>query len=165
MSETQDLTNFQCVGRFHEVFGHPKPPVLQKNILADNTKLAQFRLSLIREEFNELIAAVEENNMKEVIDALADILYVVYGMGQAFGIDLDHAFKIVHASNMSKLCKNETEAIETIEYYKTLNGFHDVKVGYKLAPDNEHYVIYNMETGKILKSKYFTLPNFDEIIS
>ena len=96
MSYNNQLTNFECVGQFHEVFGHPKPITLQKNILEENPKLAQFRLSLIQEEFNELKTAVSENNMTEVIDALGDILYVVYGMGQAFGIDLDKVFKIVH---------------------------------------------------------------------
>ncbi|XWV25221.1 nucleoside triphosphate pyrophosphohydrolase [Tupanvirus deep ocean] len=165
MSQNQEMTNFQCVGEFHEVFGHPKPATLQKNILSENPKLAQFRLSLIREEFNELNHAVEQNDMVEVIDALGDILYVVYGMGQAFGIDLDRAFRIVHASNMSKLCKNEQEAKETIEHYKTVPGFENVEVKYRLASDGKHYVIYNSETGKILKSKYFTLPDFSEMVA
>ncbi len=165
MYQSTNPTNFESVGEFHETFGHPKPATLQKNILVDNPKLAQFRLSLIQEEFNELAAAVNENNMDEVIDALSDILYVVYGMGQAFGINLDKAFKIVHASNMSKLCKNETEAKETIEYYKTLAGFENVNVGYRAASDGKHFVIYNVDTGKILKSKYFTLPNFNEMLA
>lgn len=159
------MTNFESVGQFHEVFGHPKPSTLQKNIIVENPKLAQFRLSLIQEEFNELKEGVNENNMTEVIDALGDILYVVYGMGQAFGIDLDKAFKIVHESNMSKLCKNETEAMETIEHYKTLPGFENVNVRYRVSSDGSYYVIYNGETGKILKSKYFKLPDFSEMMA
>ena len=158
------LTNFESVGQFHEIFGHPKPSTLQKNILIENPKLTQFRLSLIREEFNELIKAVEDNNMVEVMDALGDILYVVYGMGQAFGIDLDRVFKIVHESNMSKLCNNEIEAKETIEYYKTLPGFENIDVRYRPSNDGNYYVIYNAETGKILKSKYFKAPDFSSMI-
>ena len=165
MNQDKNLTNFQSVGEFHEVFGHPNPPTLQKNILTDNPKMVQFRLSLIREEFKELVVGVEENNMIEVLDGLGDILYVVYGMGQALGIDLDRVFKIVHASNMSKLCKNEQEAKDTIEHYKTLPGFENVPVGYRLAPDGERYVMYNIDTSKILKSKYFTLPDFSDMLA
>jgi len=159
MSESQ-LTNYQSVGQFHEIFGHPKPDTIQKNVIIENPKLAQFRLDLIQEEFSELKEAVRVNDMTEVIDALGDILYVVYGMGVAFGIDLDAAFKIVHQSNMSKLCANENEAKETIIHYKTLPGFENVDVKYRLSNDGKYYVIYNSENGKILKSKYFKLPDF-----
>lgn len=165
MTSTNNMTNFQSVGQFHEVFGHPKPETLQKDILVENPKLASFRLSLIEEEFSELKQAVAENNMTEVVDALGDILYVVYGMGQAFGIDLDKAFKIVHDSNMSKLCKNEQEAIDTIQHYKTLPGFESVDVRYRPSTCGNYYVIYNGETGKILKSKYFNLPDFSEMLA
>jgi len=157
-------TNFEAVGEFHTVFGHPKPDTLQKDAIAENLKLVQFRLNLINEEFTELKEAVAENNMTEVIDALGDILYVVYGMGQALGIDLDRAFKIVHDSNMSKLCKNENEAIETVDYYKTLPGFEQTNVGYRLSTVNNLYVVYDINTGKILKSKYYTLADFTELV-
>jgi predicted HAD superfamily Cof-like phosphohydrolase len=162
--DSNNLTNFQSVGEFHKVFGHPQPTAIQKNILHENPKLIQFRLNLIKEEFNELIDAVEKKNMTELIDALGDILYVVYGMGQALGVDLDKVFKIVHASNMSKLCNNLNEVNDTLEHYKSLPGFENIQIGYRLAPDNEHYVIYNAQTDKILKSKFFTLPNFGEIL-
>lgn len=157
------MTNFEMVGQFHEVFGHPKHDTLQKNIILADPKLAQLRINLIEEEVTELKDAIKENNMTEVIDALSDILYVVYGMGQAFGIDLDKSFKIVHASNMTKLCKNETEAQESIEHYKTLPGFENTDVRYRLSPDGTNYTIYNAETNKILKSKFFRLPDFSEM--
>ena len=66
--------------------------------------------------------------MVETIDALADILYVVYGAGASFGIDLDKAFDIVHRSNMSKLCQTEEDAIETVRIYKEKydNGLFEV---------------------------------------
>ncbi len=61
------------------------------------------RLSLIQEEHDELVKAVNDEDLVEVADALTDLLYVVYGMGHAFGINLDLAFNNVHASNMSKM--------------------------------------------------------------
>lgn len=162
--QNKSKTNYECVKQFHKVFGHPCPEILQKNVLKENPKLVQFRLSLIEEEFNELKKAVNENNLNNVIDALADILYVVYGMGVAFGIDLDKAFKIVHESNMSKLCSNKIEALETIKNYKNLPEFANVNVGFRPSSDNKYFVVYNTDTGKILKSKFFTSPNFEELL-
>ena len=159
------LTNFESVGQFHEVFGHPKHNQIQKNVMVENPELAKLRINLINEEFEELKCAVQENNMTEVIDALSDILYVVYGMGQAFGINLDKSFKIVHASNMTKLCKDEKEAQESVLHYKTLPGFENTNVQYRLSPDGKNYTIFNADTGKILKSKYFTLPDFSQMMA
>ena len=66
-------------------------------------KIQDLRYELIREELEELKVALEEKNLKDVADALTDILYVTYGAGHAFGIDLDKCFDEVQASNMSKL--------------------------------------------------------------
>ncbi len=156
-------SDFQLVGDFHQTFDHPKYSKLQKMALSEKKELVQFRIDLIQEEFNELKEATKNMDMDGVIDALCDLKYVINGMGHVLGIDLDQAFAIVHSSNMSKLCCNEQEALETIEYYKTLPGFENIRVGYKLAPDNNHYVIYNMNTGKILKSKYYCPANFSEM--
>lgn len=161
---TPTQTNFQKVGQFHTVFGHPIHAHVQKDVIMQNPKLAELRLNLIEEEFNELKDAVKANDMVEVVDALSDILYVVYGMGHAFGINLDKSFDLVHESNMTKLCKTENEAKESVEHYKTLPGFENVNVGYRLADDGANYVVYNTDTGKILKSKYFKLPDFSSMI-
>ena len=83
-----------------------------KNITKDDPKLIKYRLSLIIEEAEELKEAVKNHDFKEIVDALADLLYVVYGMGTSIGVNLDKAFNIVHESNMSKLCNTEEEAIE-----------------------------------------------------
>ena len=160
---TNKQTDFKAVTEFMRVFGQATPATLQKNIMVDDPKLAKFRLDLIREEVKELEQAVAENNMTEVIDGLCDIIYVVQGMSVAFGIDMDKAFKIVHDSNMSKLCRNEQEAIETVEHYKTLKGFENVNVKYRPSTCGKYFVMYNADTGKILKSKYFTLPDFTEM--
>lgn len=157
-------TNFQSVVEFMRVFGQSTPDTVQKDIMQSDPKLLKFRLDLIREEVRELEQAAKDNDMTEVIDALGDILYVVYGMGAAFGINLDRAFEIVHASNMSKLCRTEQEALDTLAHYKTLPGFENVNVKYRPSPDGKYYVIYNADTGKILKSKYFTLPDFREMM-
>ena len=68
-----------------------------------NDKIINLRLSLIKEEFQELEEAVKRKDIKEVADALTDILYVTYGAGHAFGINLDKCFEEVQNSNMSKL--------------------------------------------------------------
>ena len=69
-------------------------------------KINSLRISLIEEELDELKQAMKEKNLKEVADALTDILYVTYGAGHAFGIDLDKCFNEVQNSNMSKLGEN-----------------------------------------------------------
>lgn len=93
------ITNFDKVGDFMEAFG-------QEVLIAPKTpdpSVAKLRLELIREEVAELQAAVDGMDMLAIADGLTDILYVVYGAGHAFGIDLDECFHEVHSSNMTKL--------------------------------------------------------------
>lgn len=95
-------TNFELVGDFMEAFGQdvlnePEWPTFSTR---------ELRLELIREEYEELEEAIENKDMIGVADALTDLLYVVYGAGHAFGIDLDTCFDEVHSSNMSKLGEN-----------------------------------------------------------
>jgi predicted HAD superfamily Cof-like phosphohydrolase len=92
-------TNFESVGEFMQAFGQE---VKDKAEFPDNDTIA-LRLELILEEVGELREAIGEANIVEVADALTDILYVVYGAGHSFGIDLDKCFEEVHSSNMSKL--------------------------------------------------------------
>ena len=93
------MTNFQKVGFFMKTFGQE---VKNKAELGDE-KLNQLRISLINEELDELKTAIKDNNILEVADALTDILYVTYGAGHSFGVDLDKCFDEVQKSNMSKL--------------------------------------------------------------
>ena len=161
-------SNFDKVKQFHEVFCHPKPDQIQTDIFLSQPRLVDLRLNLIREEVAELESGVKEQNLVEVIDALADILYVVYGMGVALGINLDQAFKIVHESNMSKLCRTEEEAKETVEHYQTLAEFKDICVSYKKCHSptlGTYYVMINTDSGKILKSKYYNPANFTAMLS
>ena len=93
------MSNFEDVKTFMETFGQmvrTKPQFPDK-------KTMQLRFSLIKEELNELEQAMRTRNLKEIADALTDILYVTYGAGYAYGIDLDKCFKEVQRANMSKL--------------------------------------------------------------
>ena len=96
------MTNFEKVGLFMKTFGQE---VKTKPELS-NDKINDLRISLINEELEELKKAIEDNDILEVADALTDILYVAYGAGHAFGINLDKCFNEVQESNMSKLDEN-----------------------------------------------------------
>ena len=96
------MTNFEKVGLFMSTFGQE---VKTKSELSNN-KINSLRLSLIQEELDELTKAINEKDVLEVADALTDILYVTYGAGHAFGINLDKCFDEVQKSNMSKLGKD-----------------------------------------------------------
>ena len=93
------MSNFEEVKKFMKTFGQ----IVETKPQFPNEKTTQLRLDLIKEELNELNQAVETKDLKEVADALTDILYVTYGAGCAFGIDLDKCFKEVQRANMSKL--------------------------------------------------------------
>ncbi len=95
-------SNFEKVGDFMEAFGQR---VEMEPTWPDfNTR--ELRLELIQEELDELSDAVADRDMIQIADALTDLLYVVYGAGHSFGIDLDECFEEVHRSNMSKLGEN-----------------------------------------------------------
>ena len=96
------MTNFEKVKQFMQTFGQE---VKTKASFSDE-KTNQLRLDLITEELEELKNAMESKDLLEVADALTDILYVTYGAGHAFGINLDKCFDEVQNSNMSKLGKN-----------------------------------------------------------
>ena len=95
----EQITNFEKVGDFMEAFGQE---VLYMPVMP-NTNLTALRLDLINEEVQELRDGLGRGSLLEIADALTDILYVVYGAGHAFGIDLDDCFHEVHRSNMTKL--------------------------------------------------------------
>ena len=96
------MTNFKKVGVFMKTFGQEV-----KNKPSFSTeKINQLRISLIQEELDELKEAMINKDLLEVADALTDLLYVTYGAGHAFGIDLDKCFNEVQNSNMSKLGKD-----------------------------------------------------------
>ena len=110
------MTNFEKVGIFMKNFGQEV-----KHSSSFNTdEVNELRVSLIKEELDELIEAMNKKDLVEVADALTDILYVTYGAGHAFGINLDKCFDEVQNSNMSKL-DNDGKPIYN-EFGKVMKG-------------------------------------------
>ena len=96
------MSNFSKVGTFMKTFGQE----VKTSPSLSTDKINKLRIELIKEELEELTEAMKNNDLLEVADALTDILYVTYGAGHAFGIDLDKCFDEVQNSNMSKLGEN-----------------------------------------------------------
>ena len=96
------MSNFTDVKTFMETFGQ----MVRTNPQFPDGKTMQLRYDLIKEELDELEQAMKSKDLKEIADALTDILYVTYGAGFAYGIDLDKCFKEVQRANMSKLGKD-----------------------------------------------------------
>ena len=93
------MSNFESVKKFMETFGQE----IKEKASFPNDKITSLRYELIKEELDEFKEAIDKKDIKEVADALTDILYVTYGAGHAFGINLDNCFEEVQNSNMSKL--------------------------------------------------------------
>ena len=93
------MSNFDSVKKFMKTFGQE----VKEKAEFPSERITQLRYDLIKEELDELKIAIHEKDIKEVADALTDILYVTYGAGHSFGIDLDKCFQEVQNSNMSKL--------------------------------------------------------------
>ena len=125
------MTNFNKVGEFMKTFGQEV-----KNKPSFSTdKFNQLRVSLIQEELDELKEAMSNNDLLEVADALTDLLYVTYGAGHAFGIDLDKCFEEVQNSNMSKLGEDGKPIYN--EFGKVMKGPNYFK------PDLEKFIKRN----------------------
>jgi hypothetical protein len=146
-------TNFEKVVDFNTQFGVKIHSTHRPEIFDSEPNNVEFAMKLIREEMRELEEAVKTKDYVETVDALADILYVVYGMGTRIGVNMDQVFDIVHQNNMSKLCSSEEDAKASVEYYlanKEKLGYDSPS--YRLAEDGKHYVVYNQTTKKVLKS-------------
>ena len=121
------MTNFEKVGIFMKTFGQD----VKQSSSFSTDKINALRVSLIKEELDELTEAMNKKDLVEVADALTDILYVTYGAGHAFGINLDDCFEEVQNSNMSKLDKdgkpiynNKGKVMKGPNYFKPdLNKF------------------------------------------
>ena len=110
------MTNFEKVGFFMKTFNQE----VKVSSSLSTEKINSLRISLISEELEELKQAISEKNLTEVADALTDILYVTYGAGHAFGINLDKCFDEVQNSNMSKLGKDGKPIFN--EFGKVMKG-------------------------------------------
>jgi predicted HAD superfamily Cof-like phosphohydrolase len=149
-------TNFEKVAEFNTIAAVERvveKPTVQ--VFDTHPKMIETCLSLIREEVSELEDAVKAHDLTETRDALADILYVVYGMAFRLGINADADFKLVHESNMSKFCDSEDEAIVTVGNYKALYSQGKSPYpspAYRFEEETGKWVVYEQTTGKILKN-------------
>ena len=126
------MSNFEKVGKFMKTFGQE----VKNKAGFPNKKILDLRLDLIREELEELKVALNNKDIKEVADALTDILYVTYGAGHAFGIDLDKCFDEVQNSNMSKLDDNGEPIYN--EFGKVMKGPKYFKPNLKSILNNDN---------------------------
>ena len=151
------MTNFLKVLEFMSTFGQSVNSNPKTDITRTDKTTIGLRLALIKEEVKELEEAIKNDDFTEIIDALCDILYVTYGAGGSIGVDLDHEFDVVHDSNMSKACVSESEADQTIQYYK-----NNPQLGYdspSKRKKGDKWIIFNSNTGKVLKNINYTAAN------
>jgi len=156
-------TQFQKVKKFNEAFGLEVASAPRPFLFAQQPELARRSLDLICEEVEELKHGFQSQDLVEVTDALADLLYVVHNAGASFGIDMDAAFEIVHSSNMSKLCESEEEAQRTVAWYRQNMKHRYDSPAYRAAGNGRQWVVFNQSTGKPLKSINWVEPDFSAI--
>ena len=158
------MSNFKKILEFNKAFGVSTHVTPQYDIFDKDQKLINYRLSLILEEVQELKDSIEQKNLVECVDALADIMYVTLGAFTAIGVNADDAFALVHDSNMSKLCSSEDEAIQTVEWYKKNESQRYDSPNYRRSDDGVHWVVYNESTKKILKNINYEPVSFNDIM-
>ncbi len=150
-------TNFEKVIQFNETAQVDRAGSADtQSVFTARPALVKSCLALITEEVRELNDAVNANDLTETRDALADILYVVYGMAYRLGIDADRDFALVHDSNMTKFCTSEDEAKATVAQYRAKfeagTSPYDTPA-YRRATTGENlWIVFNESTGKVLKN-------------
>lgn len=150
-------TNFEKVIQFNETAQVDRVgPAESQSVLTARPALVKSCLALITEEVRELNDAIAANDLTETRDALADILYVVYGMAYRLGIDADRDFALVHNSNMTKFCTSEEEARATVAQYRAKfeagDSPYDTPAYRKATTGDTLWIVFNESTGKVLKN-------------
>ncbi|RZK48745.1 MAG: hypothetical protein EOO99_08540 [Pedobacter sp.] len=153
----EDLKALTQVAEFHATFKHPI--VAQPGI--PSKERAQLRVELLAEELKELQEAIANNDLIEVADALCDLQYVLSGAVLEFGLaeKFKTLFDEVHRSNMSKACKSQQEAEETIAYYKQKDG---TEAYFKEIEGK--FLVYRSSDHKTLKSIAYSPADLNSII-
>lgn len=146
------------VAEFHKTFQHP---ILDFPQIPDENR-CQLRVSLITEELRELEEAIADKDIVEIADALCDIQYVLSGAILEFGLadKFKELFDEVQRSNMSKACKTEEEANETVEYYK---NERDTECYYKKVDGK--YLVFRTSDDKTIKSVNYSPADLKRILS
>lgn len=159
------LTNYEKVLEFNKAFGVKTNTTPQFDIFTNDPKLVEYRMSLVNEEVQELSDAIKTHDFTECLDGLTDSLYVIYGFFSALGVSADQAFHLVHMSNLSKICENEQEAIETIKRYKEEIPQRYDSPAYRKSDCGKYFVVYNESTMKVLKSYKYKKVDFAELLA
>jgi len=146
------------VAEFHSTFKHP----ILSNPSIPSDDRCKLRVALIAEELKELEVAILEKDIVEVADALCDIQYVLSGAILEFGLGekFKSLFEEVQRSNMSKACKSEQEAIETVEYYKKKDG---TACYYKV--EDGKWLVYRTSDNKTIKSIKYSPADLEGILN
>lgn len=153
----EKIDSLNQVEEFHQTF---RVPVLEKPEIPSE-KRCELRVSLLQEELNELKQAIEDKNIVEIADALADLQYVLSGTVLEFGLGekFVEIFNEVHRSNMSKACGDEKQAEETVKYYQEEKGEEAL-----YEKSGKKYNVYRKSDNKVLKNKYYSPANLKSIL-
>ena len=153
-----DPTPLKSVAEFHDRFDLPITP----EPVIPPAKRCELRISLIQEELNELKEAIENDDLIEVADAYCDLQYVLSGAILEFGIGhrFSALFKEVHRSNMSKACKTEEEAKQTVDHYKQTKNTE----AYYLAK-GDVFLVYRKSDDKVLKSINYSAADIEKYLN
>ena len=153
----KEIDSLNQVAEFHKTFKHP----IVEEPAIPSRKRCDLRVALIREELEELEAAIEDQDLIEIADALCDIQYVLSGAVLEFGLGdkFRGLFDEVQRSNMSKSCTTQQEAEETIKHYKENKG---MDCFYKEI--DGHFLVYRTEDNKTLKSINYSPADLKSII-
>lgn len=159
------MTNFDKVAQFNDLIGNAKG-----DPLSPDWDALERQAALVLEEVHETIDAIATRDLKELRDGIADTLVTAYGLAHRTGVNANADFDKVHASNMSKFCKDRDEALQTAAHYEKLG----VQISYRNIEGSMIAVVSAADqtaidgtfypAGKLLKSVQYHLPGFDDVI-
>lgn len=153
----EKIDSLNQVAEFHKTFKHP---IVQEPHIPSRER-CELRVSLLAEELKELEAAIKDQDIVEIADALCDIQYVLSGAVLEFGLGekFVELFNEVQRSNMSKACATEAEAVATVAFYKNERNTE----AYYVKEDGK-YLVYRKEDNKTLKSVNYSPADLKEIL-
>lgn len=148
----------KMVEEFHKTFN---APVLETPQIPSKER-CDLRINLMQEELNEIKEAIENNDFVEISDGLCDLMYVLVGSILEFGLKekFNDLFDEVQRSNMSKACKSQQEALETLSHYKQKDGTEG-----RYEEVNGKYIVYRSTDNKVLKSVGYSPASLEDIIN
>lgn len=164
LTSSAKLSNFQLTRTFYEQHSQWIPNVIMTVFEAGNESVVECMKENMVNAMNLISIAFAEDDFSKIQSSLLNMLYITYLIGAKLGVNLDDSFRIVHESNMSKVCLTETAAKETVKWYKQQDNSPYDSPLYRLSQDEKYYVIFNQSSGKILKSIYYTPADFRSLL-